>query len=138
MGTVPSTLRQSPHLRIHCINVFVRDQDRSLRFFVDQLGFNVAFDTRVQSGERWVAVAHSRDIERTSFALVSFDDRTHARKPHPRTVTQKQELEARASPHLEIPKHVQPRLFPQTLPPPATLEYAGVCIQARQVGGDYY
>src|SRR5260221_12844799 len=57
MGTVPSTLRQSPHLRIHCINVFVRDQDRSLRFFVDQLGFNVAFDTRVQSGERWVGVA---------------------------------------------------------------------------------
>jgi catechol 2,3-dioxygenase-like lactoylglutathione lyase family enzyme len=39
------------------VNVFVRDQDRSLRFFVDQLGFNVAYDTRVQSGERWVGVA---------------------------------------------------------------------------------
>jgi hypothetical protein len=48
---------QSPHLRIHCVNVFVRDQDRSLRFFVDQLGFNIAYDTRVQSGERWVGVA---------------------------------------------------------------------------------
>src|SRR6202158_2123172 len=54
MGTVLSPLRQSPHLRLHCVNVFVRDQDRSLRFFVDLLGFNVAFDTRVQSGERWV------------------------------------------------------------------------------------
>src|ERR1700682_5099789 len=57
MGTVLSPLRQSPHLRLHCVNVFVRDQDRSLRFFVDLLGFNVAFDTRVQSGERWVGVA---------------------------------------------------------------------------------
>jgi serine phosphatase RsbU (regulator of sigma subunit) len=33
---------------------------------------------------------------------------------------------------------VQARLFPQTLPPLKTLDYAGVCIQARQVGGDYY
>src|SRR4029077_4538142 len=57
MATVPSPLRQSPHLLLHCANVFFRDQDRSLRFFVDQLGFNVAFDTRVQSGERWVGVA---------------------------------------------------------------------------------
>src|SRR5260370_27223698 len=57
MSTTPSPLRQSPHLRLHCVNVFVRDQDRSLRFFVDLLGFNVAFDTRVQSGERWVGVA---------------------------------------------------------------------------------
>ncbi len=57
MGTAPSPLRQSPHLRLHCVNVFVRDQDRSLRFFVDQLGFNIAYDTCVQSGERWVGVA---------------------------------------------------------------------------------
>jgi catechol 2,3-dioxygenase-like lactoylglutathione lyase family enzyme len=42
MGTVPSPLPSSPHLRLHCVNVFVRDQDRSLRFFVDQLGFNIA------------------------------------------------------------------------------------------------
>src|SRR5882762_3022192 len=57
MGSAASPQRDSPHLRLHCVNVFVRDQDRSLRFFVDQLGFNVAFDTRVQSGERWVGVA---------------------------------------------------------------------------------
>src|SRR6267154_854030 len=49
--------RENPYLRVLCVNVFVRDQDRSLRFYVDQLGFNVAFDTRVQSGERWVGVA---------------------------------------------------------------------------------
>src|SRR6202000_2360292 len=33
---------------------------------------------------------------------------------------------------------VQARLFPQTLPPLRSLDYAGICIQARHVGGDYY
>src|SRR5262249_35186394 len=48
---------QSPFLGIHAVNIFVRDQDRSLRFYLDQLGFEVAFDARIQSGQRWVAVA---------------------------------------------------------------------------------
>src|SRR5262249_34176983 len=39
---------------------------------------------------------------------------------------------------LEIAKLVQSRLFPQTLPTSKSLEYAGTCIQARKVGGDYY
>ena len=240
MSTVPSPLRQPPHLRLHCVNVFVRDQDRSLRFFVDQLGFNVAFDTRVQSGERWVGVAppdgaailsliapqpdsaqykligratqvvfvtedvtakfqewskrgvrfqtpprlkriryqfqpvqtaaaeaarqsaesgaaskssmllgeetpiwggivaRFRDVDGNSFSLVSFDELTHAMEAQRRVVTAKQEAERRAAHELEIAKHVQSRLFPQTLPPLGTLEYSGICIQARQVGGDYY
>jgi serine phosphatase RsbU (regulator of sigma subunit)/predicted enzyme related to lactoylglutathione lyase len=50
-------IRQDPHLRVHCINIYVRDQERSLRFYLDQLGFQIAFDARLQSGERWVAVA---------------------------------------------------------------------------------
>src|ERR671931_2441615 len=45
------------YLRIHAVNVFVKDQDRSLRFYLDQLGFNLAFDARLQSGQRWVAVS---------------------------------------------------------------------------------
>src|SRR5207302_6740778 len=45
------------YLRIHAVNVFVRDQDRSLRFYLDQLGFDLAFDARLQSGQRWVAVS---------------------------------------------------------------------------------
>src|SRR5260370_2532130 len=49
--------RPNPHLRIHAINVYVRDQEESLRFYVDRLGFEVAFDARLQSGARWVAVA---------------------------------------------------------------------------------
>ncbi len=39
---------------------------------------------------------------------------------------------------LEIAKQVQSQLFPQKVRPLGTLEYAGDCIQARSVGGDYY
>ena len=37
---------------------------------------------------------------------------------------------------VEIAKQVQARLFPQVRPQAKTLEYAGLCLQARQVGGD--
>ena len=47
----------SPHLRIHSTQIFVRDLDRSLRFYLDQLGFHLAYDVKLQSGERLVAVA---------------------------------------------------------------------------------
>src|SRR5262252_5235196 len=48
---------EAAFLGIHAVNVFVRDQEQSLRFYVEQLGFDVAFDARLQSGERWLAVA---------------------------------------------------------------------------------
>jgi serine phosphatase RsbU (regulator of sigma subunit) len=48
------------------------------------------------------------------------------------------ESERRAAQELEIAKQVQARLFPQILPSLATLDCAGICIQARQVGGDCY
>ena len=48
---------QTPYLRIQAVTVLVRDQDRSLRFYLDQLGFHLAFDARLQSGRRWVAVS---------------------------------------------------------------------------------
>jgi serine phosphatase RsbU (regulator of sigma subunit)/catechol 2,3-dioxygenase-like lactoylglutathione lyase family enzyme len=246
MSSSPPPRPPSPQLRLHCVNVFVRDQDRSLRFYIDQLGFHVAYDTRLQSGDRWVAVAppdgsailaliapkpnseqykligratqvvfvtedvtakflewskrgirfqtpprlkriryqsqaaqnaatagarqsaanraaetsappstsgmllgeetpiwggvfaRFRDIDGNSFSLVSFDELTHAMEAQRRAVAEKQDAERRAAHELEIARHVQSRLFPQTQPPLGTLEYAGVCIQARQVGGDYY
>ena len=46
-----------PHLRIHAINIYVRDQDRSLRFYTEQLGFDFALNAKMHSGDRWVAVA---------------------------------------------------------------------------------
>jgi sigma-B regulation protein RsbU (phosphoserine phosphatase) len=39
---------------------------------------------------------------------------------------------------LRTAAEVQQRLFPQTRPPGATLDYVGLCHPARLVGGDYY
>src|SRR5215472_10298544 len=49
--------RQDPYLRLGAITIFVRDQDRSLRFYLDQLGFQLAFDARLESGERSLGVS---------------------------------------------------------------------------------
>ena len=226
MGNSPSAGRSDPHLRLHWVNIFVRDQEKSLRFYVDQLGFHLAFDVRLQSGERWLAVAppdgtailalvapkpdskefaligratqvvfvtedvtgkfrewskrgvrfqstprlrrikydrqgempgsnrsmslgeenpvwggvfaRFKDIDGNSFALTSFDEVTHALEAQRRAAAEKIESERRAAQELEIAKRVQARLFPQNLPSLGTLEYAGSCIQAREVGGDYY
>jgi len=218
---------QSPHLRIHAINIFVRDQDQSLRFYLDQLGFSMVGDIRLGTGDRWVAVAppdgsavlslvapkpdskeygfigrptqvvfvtedvvakygewrgrgvrfqyaprlkrvkyerpqaaqnlighsiaseepppiwggvmtHFKDIDGNIFALVSYDQESRAVEAQRRASAAKLEAERRAAQELEIAKQVQTRLFPQTLPQLATLDYSGTCIQARQVGGDYY
>jgi phosphoserine phosphatase RsbU/P len=221
----PGPDRAAPYLGIHAVNIFVRDQERSLRFYIDQLGFEVAFDARIQSGHRWVAVSppdgstvlalvapdpgsfeskligrstqvifvtedvtakfrewtrrgvrfrHAprlrrvlydsrqqpqgsmapssppqtevwggvftrfEDPDRNSFTLASFDAVSRSVEAQRRAAAEKLLAERRAVQELEIAKEVQARLFPQTLPPLATLDYAGVCIQARQVGGDYY
>ncbi|MFY9793607.1 MAG: SpoIIE family protein phosphatase [Candidatus Sulfotelmatobacter sp.] len=201
----PGTIRQdrqSPYLRLLCINVFVRDQDRSLRFYVDQLGFGLVIDENYESAGRWLAVAPpdgntvlalitpkrksedykligrskhavlvtedvvakfdewSRrgvrfhhppqttlwggiftrfdDLDGNSFTLVGRDDFVREIEAERRAAAEKLEAERRAAQELDIAKRVQARLFPQTLPPLKTLEYAGVCIQAREVGGDYY
>jgi phosphoserine phosphatase RsbU/P len=215
------------YLGLHSIDVFVRNQERSLRFYLDQLGFELAFDVRLQSRERWVAVSppdgstvlrliqpepnsaehkligratriafvtenvaatfrewsargvrfrHTprlrrikyekqslsgsrsdplihhgdqapiwgqvftrfEDIDRNSFALVSFDEVSKAIEVQRRARAQKLEAERRVAHELEVARQVQARLFPQTLPECSTLEYAGICAQARQVGGDYY
>jgi len=221
------TDRQDPHLRIHSVSVFVRDQDRSLRFYLDQLKFNLVGDVRLGSGERWVAVAppdgtailtlvapkpnsaqykligrpcqvvfitddiiakfhewrkrgvhfsntprlrrvkyertapaapspdpsttpgeqkpvwgaaftRFKDVDGNSFGLASFDEVIREIEAQRRAAAEKAEAERRAAQELEIARQVQARLFPQSLPPLQTLDYAGICIQARQVGGDYY
>ena len=48
------------------------------------------------------------------------------------------EADRRTAREMEIAREVQARLFPQKMPRLETLEYAGGCIQARDVGGDYY
>jgi serine phosphatase RsbU (regulator of sigma subunit)/predicted enzyme related to lactoylglutathione lyase len=226
MGSLPQHLSadqlthhpdlQTPHLRIHAINIFVRDQDQSLQFYRDQLGFNLVGDVRFGSGQRWVAVAppdgsavlslvapkpeskeyaligrptqvvfvtedvaakflewrgrgvrfqytprlkrikyerpapgepppiwggvftHFKDLDGNSFALVSLDEESRAVEAHRRAAAAKLEAERRSAQEMEIAKQVQTRLFPQSLPPLSTLDYSGICVQARQVGGDYF
>jgi len=212
---------------MHSVTVYVRDQDRSLRFYLDQLGFTLVADVRFQAGRRWVAVAppdgtailtlvapdpDSReykligrptqvvfvtedvlakfqewrkrgvrftttprlrrikyerpqaakgaatpsapagepapvwggvftrflDLDGNSFALAGFDELTREVEAQRRAAAARLEAERLAAQELEIAKRVQAGLFPQTLPAMGTLEYAGTCIQARQVGGDYY
>ncbi|HEY4045596.1 MAG TPA: SpoIIE family protein phosphatase, partial [Acidobacteriaceae bacterium] len=194
--------RKEPYLRLLCVNIFVRDQDRSLRFYVDQLGFSLVVDENYESGGRWVAVAppdgnsvlalvspkrnseeykligRSRhavfvtedvmakfaewqkrgvrfhhppqttlwggiftrfeDVDGNSFVLVGRDDFVREIEAERRAAEEKLEAERRRAQELDIAKRVQARLFPQSLPQLETLEYAGVCIQAREVGGDYY
>ena len=193
--------REDPYLSLHVVLVYVRDQERSLRFFVDQLGFRVVVDRRFESGERWVEVApadgsanislvapkpgsegckligrdtqifflsedvpakfdewskrgirfHSdptrafegtfaqfEDVDGNLFGLAGFDEARRSVEAQRRTLEQKLETERRAAQELEIAKQVQSRLFPQIHPELKTVEYAGICLQARQVGGDYF
>jgi sigma-B regulation protein RsbU (phosphoserine phosphatase) len=53
-------------------------------------------------------------------------------------VAERIEAERRAAQEMEFARQVQSRLFPQKLPAMKTLEYAGACLAARTVGGDYY
>src|SRR5215813_12196509 len=46
-----------PYLRVHAVNIYVKDQERSLDFYLNTLGFRIAFDARIGSGERLLAVS---------------------------------------------------------------------------------
>lgn len=53
-------------------------------------------------------------------------------------IAARMEAERRAAHELEMARQVQCKLLPQRQPHLATLDYAGRCLQARVVGGDYY
>lgn len=79
-----------------------------------------------------------KDPDGNSFGLAGFDELTRSVEAQRRVLAQKYEAERRAAQEIEIAKQVQARLFPQVHPEAKTLEYAGLCLQARQVGGDYF
>src|SRR5215469_18295131 len=72
------------------------------------------------------------------FGLEGFDEVRRSLELRRRAHAEKLESERRAAQELEIAKQVQARLFPQIQPQLKTLECAGICLQARQVGGDYF
>jgi serine phosphatase RsbU (regulator of sigma subunit) len=82
--------------------------------------------------------ARFKDPDGNSFSLVSFDELSRELEAQRRAKAEKLESERRAAQEMEIARQVQARLFPQTAPPLRTLDYAGICIPARSVGGDYY
>jgi sigma-B regulation protein RsbU (phosphoserine phosphatase) len=53
-------------------------------------------------------------------------------------MAERMDADLRVAREMEIAREVQSRLFPQVKPGMESLEYAGGCIQARVVGGDYY
>jgi sigma-B regulation protein RsbU (phosphoserine phosphatase) len=53
-------------------------------------------------------------------------------------VAERLEAERVAGRELEIAREVQSKLLPQQAPVLESLDYFGVCVQARLVGGDYY
>ena len=54
------------------------------------------------------------------------------------TMAARMEVERRTARDLEIARDVQSKLLPQDRPPLSTLDYAGACLQARIVGGDFF
>ncbi len=53
-------------------------------------------------------------------------------------MAERMEVERRAAHEMELAHQVQRRLLPQEAPALRTLDYSGLCVQARAVGGDYY
>ncbi len=85
-----------------------------------------------------ITFARFQDIDGNGFELIGTDQFTREIEQERQLAAAKVESDRRTAQELEIARQVQARLFPQTLPPLKTLDYAGVCIQARHVGGDYY
>jgi len=78
------------------------------------------------------------DPDGNAFGLEAFDEVRRSLEFRRREHAEKLEAERRVAQELEIARQVQARLFPQVQPELKTVEYAGMCLQARQVGGDYY
>jgi serine phosphatase RsbU (regulator of sigma subunit)/predicted enzyme related to lactoylglutathione lyase len=85
-----------------------------------------------------ITFACFKDIDGNGFELIGTDQFTREIEQERQLAAAKIESDRRTAQELEIARQVQARLFPQTLPPLKTLDYAGVCLQARHVGGDYY
>ena len=82
--------------------------------------------------------ARFEDPDGNAFGLEGFDEVRRSLESRRRVHAEKLEAERRAVQELEIAKQVQARLFPQIRPQLKTVDYAGICLQARQVGGDYF
>lgn len=91
------------------------------------------------SREGWGGIhAIFEDPDGNSFHIAESETTTAQIEAQRREVEARREAERRLTQEMTIAASVQSKLFPQRLPPLTTLEYAGLCRQARKVGGDYY
>jgi serine phosphatase RsbU (regulator of sigma subunit) len=86
----------------------------------------------------WGIHAIFEDLDGNQFDLVQNPAMVGVLNAARRAAEERREAKRRAILEAEIARQVQARLFPQELPAMKSLEYTGTCIQARQVGGDYY
>ncbi|HUM04648.1 MAG TPA: SpoIIE family protein phosphatase [Terriglobales bacterium] len=82
--------------------------------------------------------ARFEDPDGNGFGLEGFDEVRRSLELRRQEHAEKLEAERRSAQEMEIARQVQARLFPQIQPELKTVEYAGICLQARQVGGDYF
>ena len=78
------------------------------------------------------------DPDGNAFGLEGFDEVRRSLELRRQKQAERLEAERRVAQELEIARQVQARLFPQIQPQLKTVDYAGICLQARQVGGDYF
>jgi serine phosphatase RsbU (regulator of sigma subunit)/predicted enzyme related to lactoylglutathione lyase len=83
-------------------------------------------------------VATFVDPDGNSFALMSQDDISRELELRRRAAAEREEGERRAMREMEIAREFQAELFPKTPPVSRTIDFAGRCVQARQIGGDYF
>jgi|SRR6516164_8706629 len=60
LGPYAAALRAAllqPFLRLNFVTLWVRDQQRSWRFFVEKLAFETIVDVPTPDGDRWIVVA---------------------------------------------------------------------------------
>jgi phosphoserine phosphatase RsbU/P len=78
------------------------------------------------------------DPDGNAFSLIQADAISQQLEAERHAAAERDERERRAAQEVEIATQVQAGLFPRRRPPVATLDYEGLCLQARQVGGDYF
>lgn len=194
--------REGRFLRMNFVSVYVSDQERSKKFFVEQLGFRLMIDLKFPSGYRWIEVAppdgtarlalvvqapgfmdfvvpgqsslitfmaedvearyrewsqrgvkfptppytpewggkfcRFQDPDGNLFGLSGFNGVTLAIEKRREAEARQREAERLAAQELDLAKQVQMRLLPQASRAIPTVDCAGICLQARAVGGDYY
>src|SRR5262249_29110057 len=98
----------------------------------------VPFDSPPRAGPFQVTHVMFRDPDGNGFQLVQADQVTRQIEAERRSRMEQLERERHAAREIAIATDVQAGLFPRRRPSLATLDYAGVCLQASQVGGDYF